>query len=265
MSICFVIQPFDKGRFDKRYADIFKPAITAAELEPYRVDEDANADVPIEAIEQQIRASQVCLADITMDNPNVWYELGFAFASKKPVVMVCSSERQPDRYPFDIQHRHVIRYQNESTSDFAKLQQQITERLVASVNRAIAMDQIAERGDVSPVQGLSQPELTVLASLAASLISPDGCETLWSLKNDVEKAGLTSIAFQLGIRRLLGKGLIERRVHQGHYDDEPAEGAALTDSGWQWIDEHEELFVMRRSPKARAEDAQPIPDDDIPF
>lgn len=32
--------------------------------------------VPIESIEQGIRKATVCLADITEDNPNVWYELG---------------------------------------------------------------------------------------------------------------------------------------------------------------------------------------------
>lgn len=33
MPICFVIQPFDSGRFDKRFDDVYKPAIEAAGLE----------------------------------------------------------------------------------------------------------------------------------------------------------------------------------------------------------------------------------------
>lgn len=262
MSTCFVIQPFDKGRFDKRYADTFKPAIIAAGLEPYRVDEDATADIPIESIEQKIRSAQVCLADITLDNPNVWYELGFAFASGKPVVMVCSSERLSDRYPFDIQHRNIIRYQNESASDFTALKVQITARLKASLSKASAMARIAETDNVSPVKGLTQPEITVLASLATSVVSPGGCETLWSIRNDVEKAGLTSIAFQLGLRRLKEKGLIESRDYRGDFNDEPAEGAGITDAGWDWIDENEKLFVIRRESRPKNEAAF---DDEIPF
>jgi hypothetical protein len=35
MPYCFVIQPFDGGRFDKRFTDVFKPAIEAAGLDPY--------------------------------------------------------------------------------------------------------------------------------------------------------------------------------------------------------------------------------------
>ena len=40
MPTCFVIQPFDGGKFDKRFNDTFCPAIKEAGLEPYRVDKD---------------------------------------------------------------------------------------------------------------------------------------------------------------------------------------------------------------------------------
>ena len=50
MATCFVIQPFDGGPFDKRYADVFVPAITEAGLEAYRVDQDPAAAIPIEQI-----------------------------------------------------------------------------------------------------------------------------------------------------------------------------------------------------------------------
>ena len=76
MPTCFVIQPFDRGAFDKRYDDTIAPAIAAAGLEPYRVDRDPRVVVPIDQIEEGIRASQACVADISTDNPNVWYELG---------------------------------------------------------------------------------------------------------------------------------------------------------------------------------------------
>lgn len=34
-DFCFVIQPFDGGKFDKRYDDVYKPAIMAAGLDAY--------------------------------------------------------------------------------------------------------------------------------------------------------------------------------------------------------------------------------------
>jgi len=79
--MCFVIQPFDSGgKFDKRFKDLLKPALAEAGLEVYRVDQDPSVDIPIKSIESQIQKATICLADITDNNPNVWYELGFAFA-----------------------------------------------------------------------------------------------------------------------------------------------------------------------------------------
>jgi nucleoside 2-deoxyribosyltransferase len=127
MPTCFVIQPFDGGPFDKRYEDTLAPAIRAAGIDPYRVDRDENAVIPIESIEEGIRRADVCLADITTDNPNVWLEVGFALASGKSVVLVCSHERV--KFPFDVQHRTIIRYKTEAKRDFETLADQVTKRL----------------------------------------------------------------------------------------------------------------------------------------
>lgn len=89
MPTRFVIQPFDSGKFDKWYEAVFKPAVEAAGFDPYRVDRDPAVEVPIEAIEEGFRNASIYLAGITSDNPNVWYELGFAFAARPPVVMTC--------------------------------------------------------------------------------------------------------------------------------------------------------------------------------
>ncbi len=133
MERCFVIQPFDGGKFDKRYKDIFKPALEEAGLISYRVDEDPASTIPIEEIEKGIRNSRICLADISIDNPNVWFELGYAISAHKPVIMVCSQSRTAN-FPFDIQHRSIIIYETESPSDFDKLRSAITNKAKALLN-----------------------------------------------------------------------------------------------------------------------------------
>ena len=126
MPTCFVIQPFN-SKFDKKYRDVYKPALEKAGLDPYRVDQDPSTEGVMDSIEQQIRDATICLADITTDNPNVWYELGYAFAAGRSVVMVCSSERE-GKLPFDVQHQTVIKYEPESESDFVKLGEEISTR-----------------------------------------------------------------------------------------------------------------------------------------
>jgi hypothetical protein len=114
------MQPFDGGTFDKRYESVLVPAIEAAGIEAYRVDQDPSVSIPIQDIENGIRKSEICLADITTDNPNVWFELGFALAIPREVVLVCSEERTT-HYPFDVQHRSIIKYKTGAPQDFDEL------------------------------------------------------------------------------------------------------------------------------------------------
>lgn len=255
MSRCFVIQPFDE-RFTKRFHDIYKPAIAASSLEAYRVDYDPSVEIPIEAIEQGIRDSSIVLADITIDNPNVWYELGFAYALRRPVVMICSEERDSPRYPFDIQHRTIIRYQVQSMQDFTSLKEAISKKLDAILGKTEALAAVTSEANVAPVDGLSQFELAVIAAAAGSVSLPGDPTPVYSLKNDVERAGFTAIAFSLGLKRLTDKGLAVI-VQSEHYNGEPIPALALTDKAWQWIEHNESKFVLKK-PVEPASDEHPF-------
>lgn len=261
MSTCFVIQPFDSGKFDKRFDDVYVPAIEAAGLKAYRVDRDLGVEMPIEAIEEGIRNAAVCLADITTDNPNVWYELGFAFATGRPVVMVCSNERVSGMYPFDIQHRTVINYKPESPSDFENLKTALSERIKALLNKTEALRQIAESDQIAPTQGLTQTELMVLATLAGDTALPGATTTVYSLKDDSERSGLTSIGFSLAFRRLETKKLIEVFDEWNEHQDHSYKATRLTEAGWSWIESNESLFVLKKPQPKGFQNFE----DEIPF
>lgn len=260
MPTCFVIQPFDRGKFDKRFEDTFRPAIEAAGLESYRVDQDPNVEVPIDAIEEGIRNAAICLADITTDNPNVWYELGYAFAAGKAVIMVCSEERKEGRYPFDIQHRTVVDYKTESSRDFDQLKVKITERVQALMKKTERLRELAESDPVAPREGLSQPELAVLATLAGDAVFPESSTSIYSLKHDVERAGFTALGFGLGFRRLVKKRLVEAVEAFDQQNGEPYPAARLTQAGWDWIEANENMFSLKKG-APRKDDFN----DDIPF
>lgn len=157
---CFVIQPFSDRKFIKRFEDIYKPAIEEAKLIAYRIDLDPSVRVPIEEIESKIKKSILCFADISTDNPNVWYELGYAFASDKDVVIVCDESRT--EFPFDIRHKSIIKYKTESTSDFSFLKKQITEKINALLYSRKTTIKILEN-PIKQTDGLQPYELTLLA------------------------------------------------------------------------------------------------------
>lgn len=259
MPNCFVIQPFDSGKYDKRFEDVYSPAIAAAGLEPYRVDQDPGVDVPIDAIENGIRTAVVCLADITTDNPNVWYELGFAFAAGRPVVMVCSDERVGKRYPFDIQHRSIIPYQADSPRDFDILKAAITKRIKALLKKTETLQTFQGSEQVAPVQGLTQPELAVLAAVVGDIVLPDEGVSAYSAKHDVERAGFTALGFSLGLKRLREKRLVCLE-ETTDYNGNSYHVIVVTSEGWDWFEKNEDKFIIQRSLKQETGDA-----DDIPF
>jgi hypothetical protein len=258
---CFVIQPFDRGKFDKRYEDVFSPAIKAADLRPYRVDTDPAVIVPIESIERGIQDSVACLADITLDNPNVWYELGFSFASGKPVVMVCSEERENRKHPFDIQHRSIIPYKSDSTQDFDRLKGAITTKLKALLKKGDTLNSIASHQTVASIQGMSQPELAVLAAAAGSVAMPDDLIAVYSVKQDVENAGFTSLGFALGLKRLREKKFLSMG-EDTDYNGNTSQCIMLHPDAWEWIEQHENMFILRAPAKQSSGHVNP---DDLPF
>ena len=265
MATCFVIQPFDKGKFDKRFQGVFKPAIEAAGLQAYRVDEDPSVDVPISAIEKGIQDSAVCLADITTDNPNVWYELGFAFATGRPVVLLCGPERTSSSYPFDIQHRTIISYQSEGPNDFEILKGKIRERIVAALKKEDVMQSLAESNQVAESFGLSQHEVIVLAEIAGEVGVPGSTYSVYRLQNEAEKVGLTKIGFSLALRKLRAKGFVTIEHDVSSSGDE-YDAVFLSDKAWAWIEGNETLFILKRE-KIKSAVAKKFDDvdDDIPF
>ena len=130
---CFIIQPLT-SEYKKRCEETYKPAIQKAGLAPYRVDEDYDAKkLKIQMIREEIEKSIVCLAEISEDNPNVWYELGFADGHDVPVVLICEMSKR-DRLPFDVNQRDTYFYSTDSQGDWEKLQKEIAERLHSAVS-----------------------------------------------------------------------------------------------------------------------------------
>lgn len=207
MPRCFVVQPFDKGVFDKRYEDVFQPAIEAAGLEAYRVDRDPQVSVPIETIAEKIRECDICFAEITTDNPNVWFELGFSIASSKEVVLVCATEERKIRYPFDVQHRSIIEYAAESTSDFDSLKHEITERLKAQMARQRKVQEVVST-PLKATQGLAPEEVMALALMMANRLAPETQIYPHDIQRGMSNAGYSDIGTSLAVEGLLRKHLI---------------------------------------------------------
>ena len=172
-DFCFVIQPYDHGKFDRRYREIIRPAVESCGLCPYRVDEDFQVNVPIVAIQDKISAASLILAEITTDSPNVWFELGYALAKDKPLILICSDERTA-KIPFDIRHRNIFRYQTGSPSDFERFRQELESRIRAKIPvRDKTESDSLTPGELYALRFISSDQMTPFAMTAETKIAAD--------------------------------------------------------------------------------------------
>jgi len=263
MPTCFMIQPFDGGPFDKRFEDVIAPAIRAAGLEPYRVDQDPGVVVPIDQIEQGIRSASACIADITTFNPNVWYELGYAIASEKAVLLIALDEPNK-RYPFDIQHRHVVRYKTDSARDFITLGTELTTRLKALLEKEEKLERVVTSPSVADVQGLSQHELVALLTIAENIDSADDQIATHTIRTDMERSGFNRIAVTLALTVLVRKDLVKVHKRKDFHDNDYSV-YSVTEAGMTWLLSNQSILALRKPVKATSGDLTMTDDEEVPF
>lgn len=96
--------------FKDKFQDVYKLGIkeTAAQLGiiAERVDEQIYAEGILERIYRQIELADIIIADMSGQNANVFYEVGYAHAKSKLCILLTSNA---DDIPFDLKHhRHIV-------------------------------------------------------------------------------------------------------------------------------------------------------------
>jgi hypothetical protein len=113
---CFVVMPFGKkplpdGRtydFDKVYRVIITRAVQEVGLKPLRADETVGSRLIHSDMFKDLRDRSIVLADLSLENPNVFYELGIRHVmSPTGTVLMC---RKGTDLPFDVRLSRVVFY-----------------------------------------------------------------------------------------------------------------------------------------------------------
>lgn len=96
--------------FDASFQDVYdlgiKPAADGAGAYCERVDEQIFAESILARIYNQIAKADLIVADMSGRNPNVFYEVGYAHALGKTVILLT---KKSDDIPFDLKHYpHII-------------------------------------------------------------------------------------------------------------------------------------------------------------
>jgi hypothetical protein len=104
----FVIMPFSEP-FESLYREVIKPVADEMGFAITRVDEITGPGIILDDIQQQIEDSHAVVAEVSTHNPNVFYELGYAHALKKPAILLVRRE-DAAKMPFDIRGYRAIFY-----------------------------------------------------------------------------------------------------------------------------------------------------------
>jgi len=122
----FVIMQFT-SEFDTLYNEVIKPTIESYNIECIRGDNIYTNGLILNDIEKYIQESFFIVADITPNNPNVFYEVGYAHAIRKPLILLCDSDKR-ENLPFDISGFRTIMY-SDSIAGKTKIEERLKKHL----------------------------------------------------------------------------------------------------------------------------------------
>jgi hypothetical protein len=150
-ALCFVDMPFGQKPdlksgvvvdFDQIYNEAIKPAIEECGLEALRGDEERTGGIIHSAMFARLLLSEFVVADLTLANANVFYELGIRHAAKPfttvPIFANVSA------LPFDVALVRAVGYQLENgkltEAAAQKLKSELAKRLCDAMNDAATND-----------------------------------------------------------------------------------------------------------------------------
>ncbi len=112
----FVVMPFGKKKggdgalydFNAIYKFLIKPALEEAGFAPFRADEETASGDILTDMFQELLLADLCLCDLSIDNANVFYEVGIRHAFRKRGAVHIQAGRA--YMPFDIFNVRTLPY-----------------------------------------------------------------------------------------------------------------------------------------------------------
>ena len=144
-DICFVVMPFGQKTimdgsnrpydFDKVYRVIIRRAIRDAGMKPHRADESVASSLIHTEMFKDLRDRPVVLADLSLENPNVFYELGIRHVmADSGTVLIC---REGANLPFDVGLSRVVFYKFDGQSLDWEEVERVTPIVAAALKEAL--------------------------------------------------------------------------------------------------------------------------------
>jgi len=104
----FMVMEFSSP-YNEIYLEVIKRISSEFGIDINTSNETFGPGIILEDIVRQIIESKAVIAEITPANPNVYYEVGYAHAIKKPTILIAEKST---KLPFDVSPFRVLLYEN---------------------------------------------------------------------------------------------------------------------------------------------------------
>lgn len=131
-KICFVVSPIgelnspDRRRADQVLKYVIAPAVEPLGYKTKRADEIPEPGIITNQILQLLVEAELVVADLTNQNPNVFYELAFRHALGKPFVHLIAAGQ---KIPFDVGGMRAIVFDHQDLDSVAAAKKAIEEQV----------------------------------------------------------------------------------------------------------------------------------------
>lgn len=110
-KLCFVITPIGADdSVERKHSDailkhLLEPVLREFDLRAVRADKIAKPGIITKQVIEHIAHARLCVADLSFNNPNAFYELGVRHAFKLSTIQII---RKGDKIPFDVSQGRTI-------------------------------------------------------------------------------------------------------------------------------------------------------------
>ena len=143
-EICFILSPIGgentniRKRADKVYEKVIKQVIEP-KYKALRADEIHETGLITRQVIQHIINAPLVIADLSNQNPNVFYELGIRHTLRKPTILIMT-KKKGEESPFDTYISRTIYYNINSNKNILKARKDILKKIKAIENNNFEVD-----------------------------------------------------------------------------------------------------------------------------
>lgn len=176
-KVCFVIAPIgESGSNTRKQSDqilnhVIRPVVATRGYRAIRADEIAEPGIITSQIIQHVVDAALVIADLSGQNPNVYYELAVRHATQKPFIQII---RKGESIPFDVFGTRTVFIDTHDLDSVEQAKQEMADQITTIESNSTPLDTpISVAMDLQQLRQSDDPTeqfvVTVLSELSAQV------------------------------------------------------------------------------------------------